>query len=319
MWSNLLAWLVLLLITIGLAWLALLAWRSRNGLARWLGGPAASLGTLLFGLVSVVVLVGLFKAYWPRGSAVQPLQVAGTAEQIERGRHLANAFCVDCHSPTGELPLIGGVDLGQDIPIPLGSFISVNLTPGGPLKDLTDGEIFRILREGVNRDGRPLVVMSAVRARYMSDEDLHSVIAYLRSQPASDNPAATYPPDRINLLGVVVMALNLAPPEPPVYGSITAPPKGTTVEYGKYMVEFQDCMICHGAMLDGRNLSPLVEPPGPDLEIVKFWTSDEFITTLRTGVDPSGHELSAAMPWRSIGRLDDVELAAIYSYIVSLP
>ena len=51
----------------------------------------------------------------------------------------------------------------------------MNLTPGGPLQDWSDGEILCTLREGVDRDGRPLVFMGAVRARYMSDEDLPAV------------------------------------------------------------------------------------------------------------------------------------------------
>ena len=317
MLGNILSWLVLLVVTLGLAWLALRAWRSSNGLAKWLGGPLATLGALLGGLLTVVALVGLAKLYVPRGSPVQDIQIAGTAEQIERGRHLANAFCVDCHSTNGELPLIGGLDLGAGLPLPLGSFVSVNLTPGGPLKDWTDGEIYRVLREGVSRNGRPLVMMGAVRARYMSDEDLQSVIAFLRSQPASDN-APQYPPDRPNLLAAIMSALNMVPSEPQILTSVTAPPKGPTAEYGKYMVEFQDCMICHGPQLDGSPTSPLV-PVGADLEIVKGWTAEQFIETLRTGVDPSGHQLSDEMPWRSTGRLDDVELTAIHAYIIGLP
>lgn len=188
MLGNLVVWLVLLLVTLALGWLAVWAFRSRQGLVKWVGGTLAALLTLLFGLVSAVSLVGLVKFYAPRGQPVQAIQVAGTPEQIARGQHLANAFCVECHSPTGELPMIGGVNLGQDLPLPLGSFISVNLTPAGHLKDWTDGEILRVLREGVDRNGNMLVMMSAVRARNMSGEDLHAIIAYLRSQPTAGEP-----------------------------------------------------------------------------------------------------------------------------------
>src|SRR4029453_9276505 len=173
MLGNIVLWLVLLLVTGALGWLAVRAFRSRQGLVKWLGGGLALLLTLLVGLCSAVSLFGLVKLYAPRGQPVQAIQVAGTPEQIARGEHLANAFCVECHSPTGELPLTGGVDIGKGIPLPLGSFVSVNLTPAGPLKGWSDGEILRILREGVDPNGRPLIMMSAVRARYMSDEDLH--------------------------------------------------------------------------------------------------------------------------------------------------
>jgi hypothetical protein len=35
---------------------------------------------------------------------------------------------------------------------------------------------------------------------------------------------------------------------------------------------------------------------------------------MRTGTDPSGHQLSKQMPWGSIGQLDDEELTALYEY-----
>ncbi|MEP7357625.1 MAG: hypothetical protein ABI847_10330 [Anaerolineales bacterium] len=170
--GNIVIWLVLLALTVGLGWLALRAFRARRGLVKWVGGVLAALLTLVLGLVTVIAALGLVKLYTPGGTPVQALQVAGTPQQIARGEHLANSFCVECHSPTAKMPMIGGVDLGADLPLPLGQFISVNLTPAGPLAQWSDGEIFRILREGVAPDGRKLIMMGAVRARYMSDHRL---------------------------------------------------------------------------------------------------------------------------------------------------
>ncbi|MBN2117403.1 MAG: hypothetical protein JW730_12570 [Anaerolineales bacterium] len=58
-------------------------------------------------------------------------------------------------------------------------------------------------------------------------------------------------------------------------------------------------------------------PASPNLRLVKGRT--EFITTLCTDIDPSGREVRLTMPWKSTGRLDDVELSALYQYLVSLP
>ena len=58
---------------------------------------------------------------------------------------------------------------------------------------------------------------------------------------------------------------------------------------------------------------------GTDLNLVKQWKLSEFIATMRTGIDPNGHELSRQMPWRPLGRMDDEELAAIYEYLTRLP
>jgi mono/diheme cytochrome c family protein len=305
----------MLLVTVGLGWLTLRAFRAKNGLVKWLGGILSALLTLVVGLVTVVAAVGLVKLYAPTGTPVVELQVAGTPEQIARGQHLADSFCVGCHSPTGALPMIGGVDLGADIPLPLGQFISVNLTPAGPLANWSDGEIKRILREGVAPDGRRLIMMGAARGRYLSDADIEAVIAYLRSQPAVVNDTPQ-PPDSPTMLGAIMLALGMVPVEPPVTGSITAPPEGPTAEYGAYLVSFQDCVVCHGPNLDGTGQSPVV-PAGPSLVVVKGWTAEQFVTTIRTGVDPSGHQLSEVMPWRALSKLTDVELTAIYEFLLT--
>ena len=61
-------------------------------------------------------------------------------------------------------------------------------------------------------------------------------------------------------------------------------------------------------------------PVGPSLRLLKGWTRDQFITTLRTGVDPSGHELDPTkMFWKNYRNLDDDELAGIYEYLRNLP
>ena len=46
------------------------------------------------------------------------------------------------------------------------------------------------------------------------------------------------------------------------------------------------------------------------------WTRDQFVTTLRTGVNPAGRNLNPdQMPWKTIGKLEDVELSALYEYL----
>jgi len=77
------------------------------------------------------VLVGMVKTYTPHKVAAPEISVALTPENIQRGEHLANSFCTSCHSLNGKLPLTGGLDLGKDFPINLGTYISSNLTPAG--------------------------------------------------------------------------------------------------------------------------------------------------------------------------------------------
>jgi mono/diheme cytochrome c family protein len=125
---NLVIWLGLAIITVLMGLLAWRAWRARNALVKWGGGVLSSLLTLVMGAVTVVALIGLYKGYASRNAPVPDLQVAGTRAD-QRGEYLANSFCTSCHSVNGEFPLTGGLDLGEDFPLPLGKFVSVNLTP----------------------------------------------------------------------------------------------------------------------------------------------------------------------------------------------
>jgi len=318
MYLNVFFWLIMVAVSVLFALLARRAWRARNAIVKWVGVVLSGLLTLLVAIVSVVTLVGLVKLYAPKNAPIPDLKVAGTPEQIQRGEHLANAFCVECHSPNRQLPLIGGRDMGADFPLPLGSFVPANLTPAGDLKDWSDGEIMRVLRSGIDRDRRQLLFMSTVNVRHMSDNDLEAVIAFLRSQPAVVNKTQE-PPDQPSLLAAIMMGAGMLPKgEAPVTGTITAPSKGPTVEYGEYMIGFQDCRDCHGEDLKGGKQGQLA-PIGPNLSVVKGWTQEQFITTIRTGVDPNGWHLRDVMPWKTIGRLDDVELAAMHAYLASLP
>ena len=315
MLGNLVGLLVLIAFVVLFAWLARRAFRSKRGLIKWVGVVLAGLPTLLLGLLSVVAVIGLFKVYAPRGGPVPDITVEGTAAQIARGEHLAYAFCASCHSLNGELPLSGGEDVGKASPVPIGSLFPSNLTPGGRLKGWSDGEIFRAVREAVDRDGRSLLTMSALSTRNLSDDDLQAVIAYLRSQPAVANEI---PENNPNLLFAIFLGAGLVPQPAPVTGAIAAPPIGATADYGEYIVSYAGCRDCHGADLSGGRGG--LTPAGPNLiAIMPKWTLDEFVTTMRTGVDPTGHRLDPIqMPWKSIGKLDDVELAALYEYLHGL-
>ena len=61
-------------------------------------------------------------------------------------------------------------------------------------------------------------------------------------------------------------------------------------------------------------------PAGPNLTlIVPRWTEEEFILTLRTGVDPYRHTLTTGMPWQAVSAFaGDDDLKAIYAYLHGL-
>jgi mono/diheme cytochrome c family protein len=274
------------------------------------------------GLVALILLVlsgasgkGLWMLYAPRGRPVRDLKVEATPERVARGQHIANTFCAGCHSLNGDLPLSGGRNLSDEIGMPLGDLYTINLTPAGPLAKWSDGQIFRAIRDGADERGRRLPVMSAQRARNLSDEDIMSVIAYIRSQPPVQHET---PPPRPSYLAVMFAGAGMLPYLPDMAPeTISAPAPGPTVEYGKYMVSWMGCDECHGPTLAGGTSKIL--PKGPNLRSVKNWSTEQFIATFRTGRTPFGKQLdSTQMPYKTIGRATDDELTAIHKYLLTL-
>ncbi|HVJ50879.1 MAG TPA: c-type cytochrome [Aliidongia sp.] len=312
--SNIIALAILLIAAGMLVWASFRVRRAENAFLRWGGSGLMGVSALAAFVAAGFALAGLVRLHG-RSAPVPEVRVAGTPEQIRRGQAIADGFCGACHSRTGTLT--GGLDIGKDFPFDIGSLVSANLTPAGQLGHWSDGEIFRAVRNDIDADGHWLIVMSYTNAGRLSDEDTKALIAYIRSLPADGQETAN-PPDRLSLLGLMLLGAGELPSGKPVFtGAIAAPPKGPTQEYGEYILSYQDCRQCHGADLRG-GVKGQLGPVGPDLDIVKAWTPAEFLATLRTGIDPAGHELSRQMPWRPIGKMDDEELTAVYEYLTHL-
>jgi mono/diheme cytochrome c family protein len=291
------------------------AWRAENKFLKWGGVALAALFSAAVSLISVIMVLGLFKLH-ARSAPALDLKVAGKPEEIVRGQAISDGFSSGCHSKTGTLT--GGLDVAEGLPVPIGSFVASNLTPAGKLSHWSDGDIFRAIRNGVDNDGHWLIIMSYTNAGKLSDGDTRAVIAYLRSLPAAGKQTDN-PPDHLNPLGVMMLGAGLLPTGKPVStGIATAPPKGPTLQFGEYILSYQDCRGCHGEKLTGGVAGQLA-PLGPDLSLVKGWKFEEFVTTMRTGIDPNGHQLGKQMPWRPVGRMADEELRAVYEYLTHLP
>ena len=283
---------------------------------RWLGAGLTGFIAIVLFLTCIVASVGHYKQYYSRHAPVPELRVEGSDEQMQRGRAIADSFCGGCHSPIETFT--GGKDIGNHLPVYLGAFKSSNLTPAGPLKQWSDGQIFRAIRNGIDAEGRRLMIMSLTNAGNLSDDDIRALIAYIRRLPAA-GAATPQPADELNLLGLVMVGIGQFPSGKPVKtGVVTAPLKAPTIQYGEYILSYHDCRECHGQQLTG-GVQDQWAPVGPGLSLVADWSREQFIATLRTGKDPSGHELSEKMNWRTFGKMDDDELSAIYEYLVHMP
>lgn len=322
--TNILILLVLLALTIGAGWLTWKAVRAKRLWVKIAGGLGAGLLTLILAAVTFAGGKGVAMLYFPGAPTAPDLTVAGAPEQIARGEYLVNIACLGCHSvpgadgkPSREQPLSGGYNLSASEGFGfIGDMITENLTPGGKLAGYSDGEIFRALRHGVNRDGQTAAMMSFMPYRQLSDEDTEAIIAYLRSLPATPTTGPTG--DNMNFVGAMMFGADMfGPPPPPAPETIVAPPQGATAEYGKYVATFGECRGCHGPDMTGTpetSVSPAIPNPRP---LVGTISLEEFIEMMRSGVRPGNNPFPETMPWENASLMTDDDLAALYTYLTA--
>jgi cytochrome c553 len=249
------------------------------------------------------------------------IAVLPDSAHIARGSHLAHAVtgCTECH----------GADLGGTVMADVPPFFlaAPNITrgKGGRADTLTDVDFERALRFGVRRDGQSLIVMPSETFAHLTDLDLQSIIAFVRSVPAVDREL---PRASIRFLGRVllgagqfpVLAAPLAAKEKPHALMEPAP----TAEYGRYLVAIAGCRGCHGPSLAGGMVaagkpgaiaSANLTPAGR----LGTWSEEDFMRTLRTGKKPDGIPLNETMPWKVYGQMTDDELHAIVRYLRTVP
>ena len=246
---------------------------------------------------------------------VESLNISMDPQNIERGRHIVSTLggCTECHTPNFAGQVYDGGILA-------GKLVMANLTSGkgGVGATFTDEDWIRAIRYGVSPEGTSLLGMPSEYFNAFSDADLAAIIAYLRSLPPVD---AEHPKNRLGpMFRWLLLSEPHALPASLIDHSAPRPPEpvpGVTAEYGKYLANA--CRICH---LD--NMAGGTEPgqgmnltPGGDLA---KWSEEDFMKTLRTGVNPTGKKLDPAlMPWQSMGKMTDDELKAIWLYLKALP
>ncbi len=121
------------------------------------------------------------------GPAVKGVKAPPVDNKVKYGEYLANiGHCMDCHTTHDDKGRLQRAKLGAGGEVfkgPWGTSISRNLTPDASgLKDWTDAQIAKVLREGVDRQGqhyRPPMAFDFYKN--INDADVSALIAYLRS------------------------------------------------------------------------------------------------------------------------------------------
>lgn len=245
------------------------------------------------------------------------LVIPNDSLSIAKGRHLYQIrSCSDCHGARLE----GSIFMNDPMLLQLSA---PNLTrgPGGLPADFSTSDWIRVLRHGVDKNGRSLWMMPAHESAALSREDLANLIAYCQSRPPITSNGKKL--RKMGPLGRLVMQLNQVAVLPAERINHQAPlpahtPKEITA-YGKYLAT--TCQGCHRPDMKGG--SPLAPgfPPVPDISAAgaqRHWSEAQFISTIRTGKTPDGRTLrNEFMPWKNMAHYTDDELQAIRIYLQS--
>jgi len=288
---------------------------------KWIG---IVLGSLVgFVLVAAVVLffIGngrLTKKYdFPPSNITIPTDEAS----IAYGKHRAQTLCQGCHGDD-----LSGINNWFSAG-PLGTIDSANLTSGegGVGEEFTTEDFVRAIRHGISPDGKPIFMTAVVSTTYLSDQDLGAIIAYVKTIPPVDHKTNGQHFTTLARILLGAGVLGKLPVESVSHEiHVSAPERGVSKEYGDYLMNINDCHLCHGPNLNGgpypdptiKLISPNLTPGGE----LAAWTEEQFINTLRTGVTPGGHQLNPErMPWKFYRSFSDDESKAIWSYLQSLP
>jgi len=301
---------IVLALTVLFGWLAYKAFKSPKSWVKWLGGILASLLALLFAGVTVAGIYGTLQLNEKHSVSVPAVAVAGTPEQIARGERVAERLCVGCHSTNDELPMTGGKNMSDDAGMPLGDIYSANLTPAGEIASWSDEDLFRVLRTGIDNEGRATAMVNFPGVHALSDEDVLAVIAYLRQSPAVQNEVPPYAPSLLTAL--LTAAGFLSADIPDEITPISVPPKAATAEYGKYVKDYMECSSCHGEQLDGVVPPPF--PAGPDIRpLMRSISLDDFVHLIEANTAASTPD--EIMIWKTLNQLDDMEKEALFLYL----
>jgi mono/diheme cytochrome c family protein len=307
-----------------------------NKLGKILGSTLLILILLL--TVGITFTIGWRPFVGPRTRPLTDVKFQSSPQRLARGEYLVHATaCMECHAPhqwtAHDAPIPPNmIAAGQDMSffkgLP-GRIVAPNISPDVETGagNWTDDQLARAIREGISHDGRALFpLMPYPDFRAMSDEDLASIIVYLRSLPPvhqrQDHSQIIFP----------VNYLIRAVPQP-LTEPVPAPDVSTPEKRGKYLVIIIGCADCHTPQTQGKPLPGMdfaggfiMEGPWgrvassnitPDPSGIPYYDLTLFTQVFRTGY-AMARPINQIMPWTSFRELTDEDIAAIFSYIKTL-
>jgi mono/diheme cytochrome c family protein len=296
------------------------------------------LALLVLAAAALPAVIGIRPIIGPRARPLTDRTFERTPERLERGRYLATSVsgCIFCHGETdwnapGFTPRPGTEGSGRswaEEGIPWLTVPNITPDPDTGAGRWTDDMLARGIREGIGHDGRALFpLMPYHQYQYMSDEDLASIIVYIRSLPPVRKAV---PPSQIPF--PVNRFINAVPE--PVAAPVPEPNRSSPAAYGDYLVRIGVCRDCHstadanGQAIPGMEFAGGTILPGPYGEIaspnitqdpsgIPYYTEELFLEMMRTGM-VKARKIHDRMPWKLCGQQTDDDLKAMFAYLKTI-
>ncbi len=269
------------------------------------------------------------------------LKIEPTPARIAQGQKLASMLCANCHLDRNAGKLTGRK---MDEAPQFGEIYAKNITqhPEAGIGKWTDGELAYLLRTGLKPDGTYLPPYMAKLVN-ISDEDIYSIIAFLKSDHQWVQPDSTEQPQtKPSFLTKFLSTIKVFKPFPYPTKAIIAPDTTDKLKWGKYIANAQlECFSCHSKDFTSNDFftpekskgfygggNELIAPEGykiysrnitPDEETgIGNWSEKEFVLGLKTGKMP-GNQPALRPPMLPFSNLTDSEAKAIFAYLKSVP
>ena len=292
-------------------------------------------------LAAISATIGWRPFLGPKSRPLTDRRFDPTPGRLARGEYLAENLlnCFACHSDRDwtqhDAPAISGTKGGGSPAFPLldlpGQVHPPNISPDKEtgVGNWTDDQLARAIREGIGADGRALFpFMPYENFRHLSDEDLASVIVYLRSIPAVHRAVP-----KTELIFPVKYLIRSVPD--PLTQPVPAPDLSTAVRRGEYLVRVGGCRDCHTVQSNGRPVAALDLAGGfllrsapwgeaasanitPDPSGIPYYDETLFLEVMRTGY-AKARKLNQIMPWWNFRNLTDDDLKAMFAYLRTVP
>lgn len=268
-----------------------------------------------------------------------PITRATAPEEVARGGRLFRTLCLDCHAgPGGTRPTGARV---TSAPSFIGQVWAPNITadPQIGVGEWSDGELARLLRNGIRRDHYYAATMP--RFGHLGDDDVAAIIGFMRSNDptmAATPAAAPVQQSRMSVGGILALAY-AAGLDASGAQHVPMPMRGPNADYGRYLAAYvYSCVDCHTTGLGATDEklkgvgvlsggAAMHNPGGgtvysnnltsDDETGLGTWSAEDLTRALQTGVTKDGRKLRRPMP--VFREMDPTEAAAIYAFLRSVP